>query len=221
MTNLDSFNGSLDIAVTPNGKLNCDSLQSFNVPSSRYRCKNGSPPSNTLATPASSSSTGSGGTSPGGGGGGGGSLSTGAKAGIGVGVGLAVLLILGAVAFFCLRKRRSSQRSPRSASTGEYAMSDQKGIERSPVRYEKVPATTGSAEERSSEEQRPASSVIGDNWSPPEQRIPTTDGRVELEEQQLPRHEMDARSLPDMEMDDEEEETRSLQDIERAHGHVS
>ena len=59
---------------------------------------------------------------------------------------------------------------------------------------------------------------MDDNWSPPEPRKPTADGRIELEEQQGMRHEMDARSLHDMEIEDDREETRSLEDIERVHG---
>lgn len=99
-------------------------------------------------------------------------------------------------------------------------MSEHRQLDQSSAPYAKVPLTPGSAEERSSEEQRPVSSELGDNWTPPEQKVPTTDGRVELEEQQGARHEMDARSLPDMDVDDDEEDTRSLQDIERAHGHI-
>lgn len=59
---------------------------------------------------------------------------------------------------------------------------------------------------------------LADNWTPPERQIPTAHDRVELEEQQGMRHEMDARSLPDMDSDeDEEADTRSLEDIERIH----
>ena len=96
--------------------------------------------------------------------------------------------------------------------------------DRSPVRYSKVPVvgTVNEAPRHPSPEgQRPISSLMGDSWTPPEPEKEGAEGRVELEEQQGPRHEMDARSLPDMERDDEEdEETRSLQDIERAHGHT-
>ena len=44
-----------------------------------------------------------------------------------------------------------------------------------------------------------------------------------MEEQQGARHEMDARSLPDIDDDDDAAETRSLQDIEesRARGPIS
>ena len=155
-----------------------------------------------------------------------GGLSHGAKIGIGVGVGLGGALVLGGVIFLCLRfRRRRSSRNPRSAGAGEYPMSETKPkgtTERSPVRYSKVPVTSGATEEPNSgsEGQRPVSSTLGDDWAPPEPNKETADGRVELEEQQGARHEMDARSLPDMEMDDEEEETRSLQDIEQAHGHT-
>ena len=100
-------------------------------------------------------------------------------------------------------------------------MTESKGVERSPTRYTKVPAMSNSTEERSSVEQATPSSRLGDSWYPPEQRVPTTDGRVEMEEQQRPRHEMDARSLQDIDLDDDREETRSLEDIERAHGHGS
>lgn len=93
-----------------------------------------------------------------------------------------------------------------------------KGTERSPARYKKVPANSGSVD-HSSEERVSPSSGLGDSWAPPEQRVPNADGRVELEEQQGYRHEMDARSLQDMDLDDDREETRSLEDIERAHGH--
>jgi hypothetical protein len=93
-----------------------------------------------------------------------------------------------------------------------------KGMERAPARYTKVPANSGSIDHSSNERDSP-SSALHDNWAPPEQRVPTTDGRVELEEQQGYRHEMDARSLQDIDLDDDREETRSLEDIERAHGH--
>ena len=130
------------------------------------------------------------------------------------------LLILGAFVLW-YRSRRSRSRSPGPAKEGQYPVTERNGPSRSPVRYTKVPAASTTIEERSSEEQRPASSLLGDNWSPPEQKVPTMDGRVELEEQQGPRHEMDARSLPDIDMDDDEEETRSLQDIERSHERTS
>ena len=147
-------------------------------------------------------------------------LSSAAEIGIGVGVGVGVFLLLVGLFLLWFRRRRGNSRNPRSAAAGEYPMTEQKSTDRSPVGYTKVPPTSGSTEERSSEEQRPVSSELGDNWSPPEQKVPTTDGRVELEEQQGMRHEMDARSLPDMDIDDDEEDTRSLQDIERAHGRV-
>jgi hypothetical protein len=154
---------------------------------------------------------------------GGGGLSTGAKAGIGVGAGVGGLLIILAVLFFVFRSRSRNNRNPRSAAAGDYPISEQKNIERSPVRYSKVPATSESPDTPSGHDpspisQRPVSEPLADDWSPPGQSIPSPEGRVELEEQQLPRHEMDARSLPDMDMDDDEEETRSLQDIERVHG---
>ena len=68
-----------------------------------------------------------------------------------------------------------------------------------------------------SEEHTPTS-ALADNWTPPEREVPSARDRVELEEQQGMRHEMDARSLPDMDSeDDEEADTRSLEDIERIH----
>ena len=170
-------------------------------------------------------------------GGGGGGLSKGAQIGIGVGVGVGGLLIIGAIIFICYARRRKQRQriSPRSAGANEYYL-EPKNHERSPARYTKV-ANSGSVDhgsvDRSSEERvSPSShfaeshlgesrfdeSRFGENWSPPEQRVPTTDGRIELEEQQGPRHEMDARSLQDMDLDDDREETRSLEDIERAHG---
>lgn len=112
-----------------------------------------------------------------------------------------------------------------------------RGAERSPARYTKV--HSGSVDHSSEERVSPASQPpshfrdapggaggrfreegigVGDDWSPPGQRVPNTDGRVELEEQQGMRHEMDARSLQDMDLEDDREETRSLEDIERAHG---
>ena len=157
----------------------------------------------------------SGGSGPSGNGG----LSTGAKVGIGVGVGVGVLAIAALIFFFWCCARRSKKRSPRSAAAGQYYMPEAKGAESSATRYTKVPAVSGSTEERSSVEEVTPSSRLGDNWYPPEQHVPTTDGRVELEEQQRPRHEMDARSLQDIDLDDDREETRSLEDIERAHLH--
>lgn len=94
-------------------------------------------------------------------------------------------------------------------------MNETKGAERSPARYTKV-ANSGSVD-HSSEERVSPSSRLDDDWSPPEPRVPTAAGRVELEEQQGMRHEMDARSLQDMDLDDDREETRSLEDIERTH----
>jgi hypothetical protein len=203
------------VSITPAEQSACPSL---NIPPNQYHC---SPTATATHSPtgsaAPSSESGSGST----GGRGGGGLSTGAKIGIGVGVGVGVVAIAALVFFFWCCARRNKKRSPRSAAAGQYYMTETKGAERSPTRYTKVPAMSGSTEERSSAEQVTPSSRLGDNWYPPEQRVPTTDGRVELEEQQRPRHEMDARSLQDIDLDDDREETRSLEDIERAHGHIS
>lgn len=145
-------------------------------------------------------------------------LSTGAKIGIGVGVGLGGLLILLLALFFIFRKRRSSRQAPRSSKSNEWK-SDFVNVERSPVSYSKVPAVSDAEEQTSPHSsQRPVSGPMPDDWSPPNPAVDSTEGRVELEEQQGPRHEMDARSLPDMELqEDDDEDTRSLQDIERAH----
>ena len=168
---------------------------------------------------------------------GGGGLSKDPQIGIGVGVGVGGLLIIGAIIFICCARRRKQRQriNPRSVGVNEYYM-EPKNHERSPARYTKV-AHSGSvdhgsvdqsSEDRVSpsshfaeshvEESRFGGSRFGENWSPPEQRVPNPDGRVELEEQQGMRHEMDARSLQDMDLDDDREETRSLEDIERAHG---
>lgn len=177
------------------------------------------------ANPADQPSSGTQGNSPSGGSGGsfggdhGGGLSRGAKIGIGVGVGVGVFALAALVFFWCCTRRRQS-RSPRSAAAGEYYMSETKDTDHSSARYSKVPVS-GTIEERSSAEQITPSSRLDDDWYPPEPRVSTTEGRVELEEQQRPRHEMDARSLQDIDMDDDREETRSLADIERAHGHIS
>lgn len=150
-------------------------------------------------------------------------LSTGAKAGIGVGVGLGVLAIIGALIFcLCVRRRKKSRGTNREVAA-EYSKAQQgdgASNSTSPISYSKVPyqstAVDDSQEQQSS--RRPQSSLLGDEWTPPEQTLPSTEGRMELEEQQGIRHEMDARSLPDMDLDDgDEEDTRSLNDIERIH----
>lgn len=150
--------------------------------------------------------------------GGGGGLSTAAKIGIGVGVGLGGLLLLLAALFIFFRKRRSRRPNPRTMKSDEWRFTSDKG-EHSPVRYTKVPAVTDTAEEPSPHSShRPVSGPMPDDWTPPTQGLESTDGRVELEEQQGARHEMDARSLPDIDLqEDDEEDARSLQDIERAH----
>ena len=164
-------------------------------------------------------------------------LSDSARIGIGVGVGVGGFLIIGAIIFICCARRRKQRQriNPRSVGANEYYM-EPKNDERSPARYTKVAHSRSvdhdsvdhSSEDRVSpsshfaeshvEETRFDGSRFGENWSPPEQRVPNPDGRVELEEQQGMRHEMDARSLQDMDLDDDREETRSLEDIERAHG---
>jgi hypothetical protein len=181
------------------------------LPEGQYKCGSNVVPSHQSGQSGTSHERPSGGGSSGG-------LTTSAKIGVGVGVGVGVIAIAAAVFLIWCCTKRNKKRSPRSAAAGEYYM-EPKGTERSPARYTKVPANSGSVDHSSDERVSP-SSALGNNWAPPEQRVPTTDGRVELEEQQGYRHEMDARSLQDMDLDDDREETRSLEDIERAHGHT-
>ena len=147
----------------------------------------------------------------------GGGMSGPAKIGLGVGLGVGIPLLGAAALFFWFRSRKSKKRNPRSAAAGDYSMNEQKTTDRSPSGYTKVPISTTTAEGQTPESQRPGSRELDNDWAPPGQAVPSTDGRVELEEQQRPRHEMDARSLPDIDIDDDAEETRSLQDIERSH----
>ena len=216
---LEGFEGTVN--VTSDGTLDCQPLKQLQ---GDVNCNNNVenlPGASSSTSPAGGSSSGVPDDASGSGG-----LSTGAKAGIGVGVGIGGLLLIAGVIFLFYRSRkRRSSRTPRSAAVGEYSKSQQsghgdEGRSVSPIGYSKVPYHESSPTEDMQEQQsdrRPPSSLIGDEWSPPEQDVPSPDGRVELEEQQGQRHEMDARSLPDMDMDDEEEETRSLRDIEMAH----
>lgn len=150
-----------------------------------------------------------------------GGLSQGEKIGIGVGVGVGGFLLLLGALFILFRSRRRNSRSPRSVGAGDYPTAEHKAVERSPARYTKVPAASESADEpsdQSPQSQRPVSGPLAENWTPPSQTVENTEGRVELEEQQGMRHEMDARSLPpDMDDEDDGADTRSLEDIERSH----
>lgn len=212
------------VTIESSGNLDCSQVGIRRSNGGTVTCRKTNPsptaPGQTAPASASSGPTDSDSDSSSGGGG----LSTGAKIGIGVGVGVGVPALIAAALFFWCCTRRNSRRSPRSAAAGEYYMTETKGAERSPARYTKVPATSGSAEYQSSEEPAPAETSrgfhdrgISEDWSPPEQRVPNTDGRVELEEQQGMRHEMDARSLDGLDEDDDRVETRSLEDIEATH----
>jgi hypothetical protein len=198
------------VKLEPQNNDVCDEIRDLG---SRYKCTINREPSMSpsggggSSTPISStSSAGEGG------------LSTGAKVGIGVGVGIGVLLALLLAAFFIFRRRRTSRSRPRNSKADEWKFTSDKP-EHSPVRYTKVPAVSDAVEETSSHsDHRPVSAALPENWTPPGQAIENPDGRAELEEQQGPRHEMDARSLPDIDLqEDDDEDTRSLQDIERAH----
>lgn len=138
-----------------------------------------------------------------------------------MGVGLAALILLVGVLFFCFRARRRSSNNTREISTGAYAKSPHSYGGSDEVTYSKVPyhsGTAGGMRQPQTEEYGQHSMMAG-GWSRPEQNVTQQQRRVELEEQQGMRHEMDARSLPDMDSDeDEEAETRSLEDIERVHG---
>lgn len=129
--------------------------------------------------------------------------------------------LLALVLFFCWRSRRGkdshSTRSVPKERSGYSGKGDY-------YTYREVPYETSGTrgakqvrEEPQSEEHTPSSLVgMGDAWVPAEPAAATTEGRTELEEQQGARHEMDARSI-DFSDDDEEAETRSLEDIERVH----
>ncbi len=162
-----------------------------------------------------------------------GGLSSGAKIGLGVGLGVGGLLLLIGGLFLILRRRRRNTRNPRSASANDYSIVDRSGTEHAPMQYMKVPATSEVTEdsrpyshvgqdtynESSDRSQRPVSAPLTDDPADRSPDVPSPEGRVELEEQQGMRHEMDARSLPPDrdDIDEDEEETRSLQDIERVH----
>lgn len=101
-------------------------------------------------------------------------------------------------------------------------MAQRRGRDTITTSYSKVPLNTVYAEEmqdRSHHPRQNSSSLSDDERIRPDFMLPSNVVAAELEEQQGPRHEMDARSLPDMDLDDDHEETRSLQDIERARGH--
>lgn len=181
-------------------------------------------------------------TAPGSGKGG---LTTGAKAGIGVGVALGVLLLL-AVAFFLFRRRSRRNRSNRNArSMGldtETKAQSTSDTATSPTGYSKVPSEMRTEEVGAAGGgQRPVSSLMDETYNRVSEEQPAVGRgrsmsehgrnlsrghaveleeqqgeRFEMEEQQGVRHEMDARSLPDIDMDDESPERRSLEDIERS-----
>lgn len=212
---------SVSIPTTVGGQVTIGCSSNFNCQSielgSQCNCRPSSSPSSSTAggnpfvtaTPASSSNSGGG-------------LSANAKIGIGVGVGAGgALLLAGALFFFCCRGHRKSSNTPHEISTEGYSKSQHSYNGSGEVTYGKVPYHPGSAgemREPHSAELTPTS-MLASSWSPPEQNVRPTEGRAELEEQQGMRHEMDARSLPDIDFDeDDEAETRSLEDIERVHG---
>ena len=215
--------GTIDIRAYGSQKVtDCKRLEDLAGAGVTVTCKNVPTPAGVLNPSSTSSSGGQGSAGTSGG------LSTGAKAGIGVGVGLGVLAIAGALIFLlCARRRKKSHSASREVGA-EYSKAQQAGEESNstaPISYSMMPYQSMSGVELQEHEiqeqqssRRPQSSLLGDEWTPPEQEVPSADGRVELEEQQGMRHEMDARSLPDMDLDDDDEEdTRSLNDIERIH----
>ena len=162
-----------------------------------------------------------------------GGLSKGAKTGIGVGLGVGIPLVLAGVFLLWYRnrqKRSSSSASSRGDKSGDYTKAHESGYSQQSDQplalYSKVPMQSGEEEVHDPQQQstseegqrRPVSERLTEDWAPPEQNVPSPDGRAELEEQQRPRHEMDARSISDMVPDeDEDADTRSLEDIERVH----
>ncbi|KAK3723510.1 hypothetical protein LTR37_001762 [Vermiconidia calcicola] len=198
------------VHITSTQDIDCSSID---LSKDHYSCKSDSATASAADGSVSSDGSGSATSIPSSGGG----MSSSAKIGLGVGLGVGIPLLLAGALFLWFRSRKSKQRSPRTAAAGEYSMHEQKRTDRSPSGYAKVPISTTTAEGQTPESQRPVSRELDNDWAPPGQAVPSTDGRVELEEQQRPRHEMDARSLPDLDIDDDAEETRSLQDIERSH----
>ena len=158
-----------------------------------------------------------------------GGLSSAAKTGLGVGMGVG-LPLLAFIASLVWRRypRRNTRRSPRKVGAEVYSKEPSTSDAVSPNRCGKI-----TSEQHIEESVRPVSSLISHRASASADRgrisndsSPYRDHYVELEEQQGERfemeeqqgarHEMDARSLPDIDDDDDANETRSLQDIEES-----
>lgn len=145
-------------------------------------------------------------------------LSTNAKIGIGLAVGLGVPLLL-LFAFLLYRYRTRPARTDGNTSAMDQEIFAKRGsiseATTSSAHFSKMTSSTIPEDELP----RPVSAKLsfGDlrfsAWDVPERR----QEHFEMGEQQRMRHEMDARSLPDIDLDGgERRDRRSLEDIERS-----